>query len=138
MKTYTITITEEHLKLLSEITDKMARVIVGQLDYGIGDEVDTALLKHIANGKPDDRYYELRRTLRTMLDSIHTIAWDQSPHTRYGVNYSKKSDILWDMYEVFRHQLWEDDEDRSEYTVDASKPHHWYKEVPLIKIERNK
>lgn len=137
MKTYTLTITEEHLKLLSEITDKMARVIVGQLDYGIGEEVDAAIARHRSDGKWNDDFYEISKQAKVYLDMLHTMCWDQAPSTRYGVHYSKKSDALWDMHEVLRHQMWKENPDRSKMTVDSDKPFHWNKEIPLIKIELN-
>jgi hypothetical protein len=136
MKTYTITITEDHLKLLSEITDKMARTIVGQLENGILSECKEAINRHYPELDFDDRH-ALCEQVRYALDKIHKLCWRQSSNAHYGLRYSEKSDTLWDMHEVFRHQLWEEREDKSFMTVDSDKPMHWNGKIPLIKINDN-
>ena len=55
----------------------------------------------------------------------------------YGINYDQTADILWDIHQVLRHQLWLDkpDEDKSTITVDASEAMRAGDE-PLINIKR--
>lgn len=133
MKKYTITITEVHLRLLSEITEKMARTIVGQLDYGILEECKAAIDRHYPELEFEDRHSMVEHT-KNALAEIHQYCWKQQGNARYGVGYSAKSDTLWDIYEVLRHQLWQELKDKSIMTVDSDKPLHWNKKIPLIEI----
>lgn len=129
-KNYTITVTESQLRLLAEVTEKASRTIVGQLRYGVREELIRAMMRHETYS--EDNMFLVDNLLRT----IKALCWKQEEFTDYGVGYDKKSDTLWDMYEVMRHQLWKDSEEPLEYVVSAYPAHHWNKEEPLIKVEK--
>lgn len=63
--------------------------------------------------------------------------WGLERNVLYGVNYDDTSDILWDIYQVIRHQLWLDkpEDKKSRITVDADEPLSFGTE-PLAKINR--
>ena len=134
MRKYKLEITEEQLELLSEMTDKFARLIVGQLHYSVYGAMRDAALRHVTDGKTNDIYIDLINQVKFELDLLHKLCWNQNPNQYYGAYYSEKSDTLFDMHEVFRHQLWKDREDKSHKYAD--KPFHWNKKIPLIKIEK--
>lgn len=128
-KIYKITLTESQLRLLSEHSERSARVIAGQLEYGIRDILLEAL------NKSGNRNENTIKLIDDVLHFLKGICWNLPSHSAYGVGYDKESDTLWDMYEVIRHQLWRDSEDRVEYTNSSYPASHWNKEVPLIEVE---
>ena len=79
---------------------------------------------------------ELKEKLEDLLYQLKKLCWNQSKNASYGVNYSDYSDMLIDMYEVIRHELWKEDDKRLNYTVDAYPAHHWNGNEPLIKVEK--
>lgn len=139
MKKYRIELTEKQVKLLSYVCDRFSRVIIGQLKAGIENELEEALLRHRFNGEMTDDYWREREKIGETLDFLHTFCYNQATNQSYGIRYSEDSDILIDIHQVLRHQLWLDDEDenKSTATVSSSSAHQWAKE-PLIKIEKCK
>ena len=135
MKKYKIELTEYQLKALSSVLDKQARLIFGQLDIAIEDECLEALVKHRHNGNYQDAYDD-KEKLEDLLYQLKKLCWNQSKNASYGVNYSDYSDMLIDMHEVIRHELWKEDDKRLNYTVDAYPAHHWNGNEPLIKVEK--
>lgn len=138
MNKYKIELTEVQLRLISYVCEKFARLIIGQLDNAIKDELEDAILKHRYNGKFSDNFWVVRDTIKEKLDDLHTLCWNQSVNASYGAGYSEKSDTLIDINEVIRHELWKNDkdEDKPKYTNDAFSAFHWNKKEPLIKIEK--
>lgn len=132
---YQITLTKSQLELLKEITDKYARLLIGQVDK-LDDVFTDALLKHGNNGERDYEYQRDCDYINNQLEILHTFCWKQQPNQYYGVKYSEKSDTLFDMHDVIRHQLWKDrGGDKSAFTNDSYPAHHWNTNEPLIKIE---
>lgn len=134
MKKYNIELTEEQLKLLSQICDKYGRLIIGQLDHSLEDELCTALRKHSHDNQYTDEYFIERDCIKRTLDSLHTLCWNQPSNQSYGVGYSRRSDTLFDMHEVIRHQLFLDGTRERLYQNREYPPMHWNKKEPLIKI----
>lgn len=128
-KVYKITLTESQLRLLSEHAERSARAITGQLEYGIRGILVEALEK---TGKRNENTTKM---LDDVLHFLKGLCWNLSPHSAYGVGYDDESDTLWDMYEVIRHQLWKDSEEKIEFVNSAYPAIQWNKEIPLIKVE---
>ena len=63
--------------------------------------------------------------------------WGLESNALYGINYDQTADILWDIHQVLRHQLWLDkpDEEKSTVTVDANEAMRVGDE-PLIRIQK--
>ena len=135
MNKYKIELTEYQLKALSSVLNKQARLIFGQLDIAIEDECLEALVKHRHNGNYQDAYDD-KEKLEDLLYQLKKLCWNQSKNASYGVRYSDYSDMLIDMHEVIRHELWKEDNERLNYTVDAYPAHHWNGNEPLIKVEK--
>ena len=70
-------------------------------------------------------------------DKMRLSFWGLDYNSFYGIHYDENADIIWDIYQVIRHQLWLDrpEENKSHMTVDASTAMRVGKE-PLAKIKR--
>ena len=87
-----------------------ARAICGQL----GTEMDMLVCNslHAAaklNGKEDKRLhdrYGFGSLGRKILDHLRTLCWNLDGGAYWGVKYSDESDLVWDLYTHFRHELW--------------------------------
>lgn len=133
-------ITAEQLQLLRKCCEQAARLRAGQLDNCFIDELLYAYRKTAKNAEEnpsdtDDIYYKVKDTC----DYLHTLCWGLPPNANHGMNYDVLSDIWWDMYQVFRYQLWLDgnSDGSSEVvpTVSSDKPSKTGTE-PLIKVEK--
>ncbi len=122
MKKYTIEITEEQMWQLERATETMARLINGQM-FPMKDLCEFAWDRHVAKAKELDKcgkeFCKMRDKVSKNLDELHTLCWDIPNGTDYGCHHSKDSDILWDMYQVFRHQRFLD------MPVDVQKRMRW-------------
>ena len=129
---YALTLNRRQLKLLSQECDSDSRNIIGQLDAGVGFDIDEAIFKHYEG----DARWKLRDQVKLMLKGIYQSCWNLNAGQYNGIRYDDEADILFDMYQVLRHQLWLEKPNRSMMTVDAD-VHQWGDE-PLIEVERNK
>lgn len=123
---YQLELTERQARLLSYACDSMARIIEGQ-DRTYQDMMEAAWEKRCkeATGKMMDEewdggWYNMRADAERMIMEMKKRFWGLGPNALYGVNYDESADIIWDIYQVIRHQLWKDNPSRSSYTVDAS------------------
>lgn len=134
---YRITLTESQLRLLGEVSEKFARIIVGQLYHGMGEEMEVAYEMHhntpIYDSEDDDR-----EELDRLLNGIKKLCFKQEPNSSYGVGYNEKSDTLLDIHEVIRHQLWSDSKDKPKFINGSYPAHHWNEDVPLIEVNKIK
>lgn len=146
---YVIHISHRQLRELSFQCEQHSRFITGQLDFTLQEAVESAWEKRYADTHPvkDNGYkdhgigtkewYDVRHNTEAIINDIRWECWQCTRSSSYGVHYDDESDMYWDIYEVFRHQLWLDrpDEKKCGYTVDAYPAHQWGNE-PLIKIKR--
>lgn len=76
----------------------------------------------------------MRDWIDAAMDAVKMKGWAMQPNAHYGVGYNKDADVLWDFYQVVRHQLWQDWEgEKSTMTVDAH-PAMRFGGEPLAKI----
>lgn len=144
---YLVEMSHGQLQFLSISCDSYARFICGQLDFSLQNEVEDAWEKRHAksaplqeNGHPDygigtEEWYVVRHGAEDIINEIRSLCWHCSRCSSYGVRYSDDSDIVWDMYEVFRHQLWlvRPEDKKMNCTVDAFPAMQFGKE-PLVRI----
>lgn len=135
-KQYQITLNEDQLNLISRSLDILARIKSGQLDIGLEDILNEALLKQKYKGKMTDDFWDERDEITEMLKALKLKVWNQHYNASHGVNYSEETDTMRDMHEVMRHVRWLETSPLQSYTVDASPPYHWNKLVPLIKVKK--
>ena len=127
-KKYIIELNERQMRLLSWALDTLPRLIQGQ-DHSFQDLLEQAWEKRCkeATGKMmddewDGGWHEMRHEAEETCLKIKRRFWGLPPNTLNGIHYDDTADILWDMYQVIRHQLWLDnpDPEKPRWTVDAS------------------
>lgn len=124
----------KELSKLSTICNDMARMICGQ-PFSMKDALTSAWYNISPRNKDADDI--LSHKLDAYLSMLHTLCWHSADNELDGVHYDENSDSLFDMYQVFRHVLWEDapDDKKSQYTVDADMPIQ-YSKFDLVRVER--
>ena len=66
-------------------------------------------------------WYKMREDAETFCKEIKKRFWNLAPYANYGIRYDESADIIWDIYQVIRHELWKNrPEPKSHITVDAS------------------
>lgn len=65
---------------------------------------------------------DMRHEAEALTKRIKKRFWGLDANTLYGIHYDNNADVLWDIHQVIRHQLWLDrpDDEKSHITVDAS------------------
>lgn len=140
MAKYKIEVNEKQLRALSMVCDRYSRLICGQLDFSVQECCEEAWERRNKtpehpHGIGSQGWYDMRREVERHLDELKLLCWDCDRIASYGVGYNEYADMLYDMHQVIRHQLWLDNPDRSDITVDASSAMASGKEE-LIKVER--
>lgn len=143
-QTYQVTLTKRQVQLLSYVCDQFSRLICGQ-DWPYQEMMEAAWERRCkeATGKMMDKQWDggwsnMRSEADNLCKYIKERFWGLESNALYGINYDTTADILWDIHQVLRHQLWLDrpDEDKSTITVDASEAMRVGDE-PLIKIKKH-
>ena len=136
---YTIEVSKHQLQMLSMMCDRMSRLICGQLDNSVQEFVEEAWCKrHKTKEKPSgmvEGWSNMRREVEDLLAKLKKLGWDLDRNADYGIGYDDTADLLWEMHEVMRHQLWLDNPDRPEWSVDGDEPMKLTDE-PMIKVEK--
>jgi len=141
MKKYVIEMNERQARLLSYVCNTFPRLVEGQ-DFAYQDLFESAWERRCkeATGNTMDKMFEggwymMRENAEALCKEIKRRFWNLAPNANYGVNYDDSADIIWDMYQCLRHELWKNDPDpnKSTVTVDAFPANQFGKE-PLIKV----
>ena len=119
-KKYTLTITEKQAILIKEALEEYFRIRMNQWR----DLADSLAMKNI-DLSPDnpnherifDRYIQDRDAVQKVLECVGRILWD-------GQRNDKSNEQLMaeDIWQVIRHQLWKDSDNKVEWCVDAREP----------------
>lgn len=142
MKKYILELTEKQARLLSWACDTLPRLIEGQ-DWSFQQLMEEAWEKRCkeATGKSmddewDGGWHAMREEAERICKEIKQKFWGLPANAMNGIHYDDTADILWDTYQVIRHQLWKDNPNpnKSHITVDSS-PATQLGSEPLIKIE---
>ena len=76
----------------------------------------------------------MREDAETFCKEIKRRFWDLAPNANYGIHYDESADILWDIYQTLRYEIWKNKpEPKSHFTVDAYLATQFGKE-PLAKV----
>ena len=139
MSPETFKVADYQLELLRTACEPAARLRAGQLDYGFIDELMNAFRKKAGIGYDlSASDIDIRERVTIICNHLHTLCWNMPPNADYGMHYDDESDIWWDMFQVFRHQLWLQRNPNPTYqdmmTVDSDKPYKTGKE-PLVKVD---
>lgn len=140
---YTLKLTERQAKLLSYACDRLARIIQGQ-DWTYRGFFEDAWERRCkeATGKLMDKDFEggwlnMRLDAEMLCTQIKRRFWGLEPNAMFGIHYDDTADILFDIHQVIRKQLWDDKPaDRKPFiTVDSDTPMQIGSE-PLAEIKR--
>lgn len=141
--TYTLHLTKRQVEILSYACDSFSRLICGQ-DWTFQNLFEAAWEKRCkeATGKSMDKEWEggwqnMRDDAEVMSWEIKRRYWGLERNAMHGVYYDDTADILFDLHQVLRHQLWLDrpEDKKSHITVDADEAMQFGTE-PLAKIEK--
>lgn len=138
-KKYILEMNERQARLLSWALDTFPRLIQGQ-SFAYQDLFETAWEKRCkeATGNMMDEefeggWWEMREDAEALCKEIKRRFWKLPYISENGIHYDDTTDILWDMHQVIRHELWKNDPEHAYYTVDASQAMQVGSE-PLVKI----
>lgn len=124
---YTLEITEGQAKALSHACDEFSRLICGQ-DWSYRRLFELAWEKrckeatgNLMDDEFDGGWKSMRHYCDLLVKSLKSRFWGLEGCSMNGVGYDDEADILFDLHQVIRHQLWKDREesDKSRVTVDA-------------------
>ena len=142
-KKYTLEITERQARILSYACDRFSRLIEGQ-DSSYQELLEEAWERRCkeATGKSmsedfEGGWYNMRAETEELCRKIKKTYWGLDFNAMYGIHYDDTSDILFDMHQVIRHQLWLDNPNRQSFTVDGDTPRQYGSE-PLATIKNIK
>lgn len=124
---YTLRLTERQAKLLSYACDQFSRLICGQ-DWSYQNLFEEAWEKrckeatgNLMDNEWDGGWHAMRQDAEAICKQIKKRFWGLDWNSLYGVKYDDTADILFDLHQVIRHQLWIDrpESEKSHITVDA-------------------
>ena len=129
---YTLTLTENQIVLIKDALEEYFRIRMNQwidLSNDLAAKNIDLSLENPNHNKLFDKYINDRDAIYEIFECIGRII---------KLNGSKKTEkqlVAEDIWQVIRHQLWKDSENKNEWCVDARKLMRVSKE-PLPKIER--
>ena len=140
MKKYTLELTERQARLLSYACDQFARLIMGQ-DWSYQQLFESAWERRCkeATGETMDEGWDggwsaMREDAERLVKEIGLRFWGKGGGAYNGVHYDNEADILFDIYQVIRHQLWLDRTEPKPHGIVDSFPAHQFGSEPLAKI----
>lgn len=127
---YTLHLTKKQAEVLSYACDRFSRVICGQ-DWTFQEMMEQAWERRCkaATGSMMDKNFEggwsdMRLEAEDICRKVKKRFWGLGHNAMFGIHYDDTADILYDLHQVIRHQLWLDrpDNEKTPITVDASTP----------------
>lgn len=119
-KKYTLTITEKQAILIRDALEEYFRIRMNQWS----DLADSLVMKDIDLSPHNtnhanifERYIIEREAVRKVFECAGRIIWENQRNPK-----SEEQLIAEDIWQVIRHQLWKDSENRNDWSVDSRKP----------------
>ena len=140
---YQLELTERQARALSHACDQFSRLICGQ-NWPYQGLFEAAWEKRCkeATGNTADKEWDggwnaMRADAESLCRQAKERFWGLGPNTFNGIGYDDTADILSDLHQVLRHQLWLDSPDgrKTHATVDSYEARRRGTE-PLAKIKR--
>lgn len=141
-KKYQVILTEKQVRILSYACDQFSRLICGQ-DWSFQELLESAWERrsveatgHFMDKEFEGGWHKMREEAEDICRQIKQRFWGLDYCTLNGVRYDPTADILFDIHQVLRHQLWLDkpEQDRERWTVDAYEGMQFGDE-PMCKIK---
>lgn len=132
---YRMELNKRQLSFISFASDAVSRLICGQLKAVL----PSIFLKAYKHNHPDstiDEELNIIDRFKDLCDELKRDFWNKKASENNGIKYDNVADVLYDIHQVARHQLWEDmPEPKFSYTNDAFEARRTGSE-PLIKIDK--
>lgn len=117
---YNLVITEKQAVLIKDALEEYFRIRMNQW----GDLADSLVMKDIDlsphnpnHEKIFERYITEREAVRNVLECAGRIIWENQRNPK-----SEEQLIAEDIWQVIRHQLWKDSENKNDWCVDSREP----------------
>ena len=117
---YILTLTEKQAILIKDALEEYFRIRMNQW----GDLAESLVIKNIdlSTDNPNhekifERHITERDAVRNVLECAGRILWENQINPK-----SDEQLIAEDIWQVIRHQLWKDSENKNDWCVDASEP----------------
>lgn len=117
---YNLVITEKQAVLIKDALEEYFRIRMNQW----GDLADSLVMKDIDlsphnpnREKIFERYITEREAVRNVLECAGRIIWENQRNPK-----SEEQLIAEDIWQVIRHQLWKDSENKNDWCVDSREP----------------
>ncbi|MCM1221898.1 MAG: DUF4406 domain-containing protein [Lachnospiraceae bacterium] len=137
---FEMTLNKRQMQVLSDACDHYSRILCGQLDVGLEDAIEKGIQREYTTATFDKKH-EIRETAREKIDEIKMLIWNMGRGASHGVKYDDNSDLLFDIHQVLRHQLWKINPNRLSYVNSATQGFPFGKEpfvtVKMIKTNCN-
>lgn len=141
---YNLQLTRRQARILSYACDRFSRLICGQ-DWTYQELMEEAWEKrckeavggHGMDKEWDGGWYKMRQDAEDICKQIKKRFWNLGWRELNGIHYDDTADILFDLHRVIRHQLWLDNPNRLNITVDSENPSSSIGSEPLAKIYKN-
>ena len=142
---YNLRLTGRQARLLSYACDQFSRCIIGQgmpfqeLFEAAWERRCKEATGNMMDEEWDGGWHAMRADAEELCREIRKRFWNCDAYMSYGVHYDDTADILFDLHQTIRHQLWLDrpEDKKSHITVDSSEAMRFGSE-PLAIIERIK
>lgn len=131
---YSIELNKKQLAAISEACDAHCRNICGQLNIGLEDVIERAIERELKDEDFDTRM-RVRDEVKDLLNQIKLKVWKMPYGASYGVKYDEKADILFDVHQILRHQLYLLRKEKLTCTVDST-PGSPFSHEPMITCKR--
>lgn len=127
---YCLHLTEKQLKTINQACNHYSRLICGQ-DFEFRDLFEQAWEKRckLATGELTHKSWaggwrQMRERAEKTANDIKRDFWGLDYNTLNGIYYDDTADLLFELHQVIRHQLWLDrpENQRSTITVDSDTP----------------
>lgn len=127
---YNLQLTEKQARLLSYACDRLSRIICGQ-DWTFQEFMEEAWEKRckettgeMMDDEWDGGWHNMRQEAEEICKKIKKRFWGCEANAMYGIGYDDTADILFDIHQCIRHQLWLDkpESHKSHITVDSDTP----------------
>ena len=102
---FILELNRRQLEILSDACDNHSRNICGQLDVGLSDILEAGIAREYKTADFEHRH-QIRERAMELLREVKVLVWNMGAGASHGVNYDAKADILFDIHQVIRHQLW--------------------------------
>ena len=138
-KKYIIELTEKQARLLSHACDQFPRLIQGQ-DSSFRQLMENAWQKRckevtgeLTNESWDGGWHTMVEDAENVSKYIKYRFWHLPDNAIQGPLYEDNADIIWDIHQAIRYELWKNDSDASDMIVDAFPPVRSGSE-PIVKV----